>query len=206
MKRLAVLGASGHGAVVADAALASGWDAVSFFDDGFPSVSAIGPWRVEGLTADLLSGRWDGVVVAIGDNRTRLEKLGQLAGAPIVSVTHPAAVISPLAVIGRGSVVFAGVVINPLARLGEGCIVNTSSSIDHDCVLGDGVHVSPGAHLGGLVRVGAGTWIGLGAAVRHGITIGANVMVGAGAVVVADVPDGQVVTGVPAKPREVREC
>ena len=32
MKTLAILGASGHGKVVADTALSSGWDDVVFFD------------------------------------------------------------------------------------------------------------------------------------------------------------------------------
>jgi acetyltransferase-like isoleucine patch superfamily enzyme len=47
--------------------------------------------------------------------------------------------------------------------------------------------------------------IGAGAVIRQGIKIGSNVMVGAGAVVVADVCDGQVVVGIPAKPLPVDE-
>ena len=208
MKRLAILGASGHGRVVADAALLAGWDEVIFFDDAFPKKQTTGGWQVLGNTDELvkLAGTIDGVVVAIGDNSTRVAKQREMVKAKIViaTVLHPAAVVSSRARLGLGSVVMAGAVVNPFATLGAACIVNTSASVDHDCVLGDGVHISPGARLGGTVRVGNESWIGIGAAVREGISIGANVRIGAGAAVVDDVPDGLTVGGVPARPLEKR--
>ena len=50
MKRLALLGASGHGKVVADAALAGEWDEVAFFDDAWPQRQRNGVWPVLGLS------------------------------------------------------------------------------------------------------------------------------------------------------------
>ncbi|WP_168734774.1 DapH/DapD/GlmU-related protein [Deinococcus sp. KSM4-11] len=47
--------------------------------------------------------------------------------------------------------------------------------------------------------VGHNTWIGYGAVVLDGVNVGNNVIVAAGAVVAADVPDGSVVGGVPAR-------
>ena len=87
------------------------------------------------------------------------------------------------------------------SRIGIGAIINTDATVDHDCVLGSAVHVSPGAHLAGGVCVGDRSWVGIGSAVRQLARIGSDVMVGAGAAVVADIPDGCVVTGVPARPR-----
>jgi sugar O-acyltransferase (sialic acid O-acetyltransferase NeuD family) len=204
MKQLAILGASGHGKVVADAALAAGWHAVTFFDDAWPSIHSVGPWPIIGSTAELIRQRrqFDGTVVAIGENTTRLKKQRALAGdgLVLVSVVHPAAVVSSHANVGAGSVICAGAVVNPFARVGYGCIVNTCASVDHDCELADGVHVSPGAHLGGCVHVGEASWIGIGATVKHGVAIGASVVVGGGAVVVSDVADGLTVVGVPARP------
>lgn len=204
MRRLAILGASGHGRVIADAALAAGWEAVAFYDDGWPGVSASGPWQVVGRTADLRrdAAQLDGAVVGIGDNVTRLVKLRELlaGGALLVSVVHPDAVVSTRAEVGLGSVLLGGAVVNPFARLGRGCIVNSGASVDHDCQLADGVHVSPGAHLGGGVRVGEASWIGIGASVIQGVSIGAGATVGAGAAVVDDVADGATVVGVPARP------
>lgn len=208
MTRLAILGASGHGRVVADAALLSGWSEVIFFDDAWPHTRNNGPWPVEGKTADLLQRRttFDAALVAIGDNQTRLSRQSELLAGKIMlaTVLHPAAVVSPYARVGAGSVIVAGAVVNAFAVLGSGCIVNTGASVDHDCVLGDGVHVSPGAHLGGTVRVGEASWIGIGSAVKEGVSIGARVTVGAGAAVVDDIPDGLTVIGVPARSAEQR--
>lgn len=54
MKRLAILGASGHGKVIADAGL-SGFDDVVFFDDAWPKLAANGRWQEVGDSAQLLS-------------------------------------------------------------------------------------------------------------------------------------------------------
>jgi acetyltransferase-like isoleucine patch superfamily enzyme len=50
-------------------------------------------------------------------------------------------------------------------------------------------------------RVRRGASIGSGAVIMCGVTIGARAMVGAGAVVTRDVPDDEVVAGVPARVR-----
>lgn len=203
MTRLAILGASGHGKVVADAAIAAGWDEVVFFDDAWPKLGKVGPWSVLGATAELSRdrGQFDGAIVAIGNNSIRLAKIGQLevAGISLISILHPASTVSRYADIGVGSVVFACGVVNAFARLGKGCIVNTGATIDHDCVLADGVHASPGAHVGGLVEVGAATWIGIGACIRQCVSIGENVVIGAGAAVIGDIESGKCVVGVPAR-------
>ena len=203
MRRLAILGASGHGVVVADAALATGWDEVTFFDARWPGLSSLGPWTVAGDDARLLGmlAEYEGVVVAVGANRARLSlhRSVAAAGGTLATIVHPSAVVSRFARVGAGSVLCAGAVLGPFAQLGEATIVNTAATVDHDCILADAVHVSPGAHLGGTVRVGEASWIGIGAAVRHGIVIGADVVVGAGAAVVADIADRLTVVGVPAR-------
>lgn len=203
MKSLAILGASGHGKVVAEVALASGWNDVSFYDDAWPERRQLGKWPVLGDTAALFNSRdrFDGVIVAIGRNAVRLEKIGlvQEAGGCIATLVHPSAVISATARLGEGTVAMAGVVVNADAVIGRGSILNTSCSVDHDCVLGEGVHISPGAHLAGDVRVNDLSWVGIGASIRQGVTLGRAVQVGAGAAVVNDIADNLTVVGVPAK-------
>jgi sugar O-acyltransferase (sialic acid O-acetyltransferase NeuD family) len=209
MKRLALLGASGHGKVVADAALAGGWGAVEFFDDAWPQRQSNGPWPVTGDSATLLARlrEFQGVIVSIGECSLRWNKHQtlQAAGAPMATVVHPAAVVSRYAVLGGGTVVMAGAVVNIDAVVGQAGIINTGATVDHDCRLGDAVHICPGAHLSGNVQVGHGSWVGVGAAVKQGMTIGQRVMVGAGAVVVQAVPDGLTVIGNPAMPMGARE-
>lgn len=203
MKRLALLGASGHGKVVADAALASGWESVVFFDDGWPAVETNGSWSIAGDTNALLCRLedFDGVVVTIGHCATRLAKYQQLhqAGARMATVVHPKAVVGSGVEIGAGSVLMAGAIINIDSTVGDACIINTGATVDHDAYLADGVHICPGAHLAGDVRVGEGSWVGISAVVRQSLSIGAGVTIGAGAVVVASVADGITVVGNPAK-------
>lgn len=204
MKRLAVLGASGHGKVVADIAESCGWDEVVFFDDAWPSITTNECWVIEG-TGQALADKlktFAGVFVAIGNNRLRAAKISWLLelSTPLVSLVHPSAVVSKYAELGAGSVVMPGVVVNASARVGIGAILNTGCSVDHDCDIGDFAHISPGARLAGGVIVGSHSWVGIGACIKQLIRIGENVTVGAGAVVVSNLPDGVTAVGVPAVP------
>ena len=203
MKTLAILGASGHGKVVADIALASGWDCVEFYDDSWPNCLQVSRWSIVGDSQRLLMNctKYQGVIVGIGHNETRLKKACQLeeAGAQFLLIQHPSAVLSPFAVLGKGTVVMPGAMINVDANIGRHCIINTGATIDHDCLLADGVHISPGAHLAGTVTVGDCAWIGIGASVHQQRRIGKGAVVGAGAAVIKDVQENETVAGVPAR-------
>ena len=200
---LAILGASGHGKVLADIAELTGWEDIVFFDDAWPGKTKNGPWRVVGNTQKLFENLSDynGVIVAIGNNKIRQQKLQQLdnADAKIITLIHPSATVSRYAQIGLGSVIVAGAVINPDCIIGSGAIINTCSSIGHDCNLGEAVHVCPGTRLAGGTEVGDRAWVGVGSSVRQLIKIGADAVVGAGSVVVKDVLENTTVMGVPAK-------
>lgn len=205
-KPLAILGASGHGKVVADAALDQGWPSIVFYDDAWPDLSEVGRWRIEGDSVSLLGSlpHFDSVVVGIGRNSIRISKLDELEARQVTlaTVLHPHAFVSRFAEVGAGSVVFAGAAINVDSCIGRGAIINTGATVDHDCVLGEGVHISPGAHLAGGVHIGDRSWVGIGAVVKQGVSIGKDVMIGAGAAVIDDIPDGITVMGVPARRRQ----
>ena len=168
-KRLAILGASGHGKVVAEIALECGWNEIVFFDDAWPNLYINGCFDVVGNTAALVEQirDFDGIHVAIGNNRVRLEKFEffRSHGATLPPLVHPRSVISKFSSLGDGTVVMAGSVVNADTTISRACILNTGSTVDHDCSLGEGVHVSPGVNLAGGVSVGRLSWIGIGAAV-----------------------------------------
>lgn len=201
-----VYGASGHGKVVADAALVGGAIVLGFADDAPEKRGATLLGRsvvAAGLEEVAEFVRREGAHVALGiganaARRTLAQRL-ETAGISLATVVHPSVAISPSVILGPGTVVMAQAAVNPDTRLGRAVIVNTSASVDHDSVIGDFAHLSPGVHLGGTVRVGTGTHLGVGASVRNNLTIGDWAVVGAGAVVVADVPDRVVCYGVPAR-------
>ena len=196
MKRLLIIGASGHGKVAADIARLNGYQEIAFLDDD-PEVKRCGRYPVIGTSRD--AGDSDcGIFVAIGNAEIRRSIQRSVSRERIVTLIHPSAVVSD-AQIGRGTVVMAGAVINPGAMIGEGCIINTSSSVDHDCRVADFVHIAVGAHIAGNVTIGGGTWIGAGATVSNNVSICPGCMIGAGAVVVKDIEASGTYAGVPAR-------
>jgi sugar O-acyltransferase (sialic acid O-acetyltransferase NeuD family) len=205
MNRLLVLGAGGHGKVVADAALAGGqWAEVAFLDDRSPALATVLGLCVVGAITALkgLGDRFSHAVVAVGDPRRRLALIDELehAGYMVGVIVHPRATVSAFARLAPGTVVMAGAIINPDASVGKGGIINTGACVDHDCRLGEAVHICPGVNLAGNVTVGDRTWVGIGSCAKQGVTIGRNVVVGAGATIVSDVGDGLTVVGTPARP------
>ena len=207
MLNIIIIGAGGHGQVVADILLAGlkvGRELrpVGYADDdpGLAGQTRLG-LPVLGRLARLSEWPHQAVVLGIGANATRHRLAEQLKaqGERLVSALHPSAILGTGVEIGTGTVICAGVVVNPGTWLGEGVILNTACSVDHHNRLGDYAHIAPGAHLGGDVEIGAGTLIGIGATVMPQRRVGAWSTVGAGAVVTRNLPSGVTAVGVPAR-------
>ena len=196
-KNLAILGFGGHSREVADAARLSGWSKTFYFDDS-KNCS-----QIEGNTEDLVKNlkKFDGVIVAIGDNFIRHKKIKLLKeeSANLISIVHPSALVSDDVDLGLASVVFGGAVINPGSSIGEGCILNTSSVITHDCNIGSYVHISPSAVLCGNVEVDDFSWFGANAVIVEGVKVTDSVLIGAGSVVINDIDIKGTYVGNPAK-------
>lgn len=197
MKQLTIIGASGHGKVVADIAKLNGYDVIDFLDDN-DEVTVCGKYQVVGTTANVSDINND-IFVAIGNAGIRKWIMEMFSDKTFPVLIHPHAVLADDVRIGKGSVIMAGAVVNSGTAIGEGCILNTASSVDHDCIVGDYVHVAVGAHLCGTVEIGSETWIGAGTTVSNNITICAGCMVGAGSVVVKNLTERGTYIGVPAR-------
>ena len=194
MKKLIIIGASGHGKVIADIAVKNGYEDIVFLDDG-EDIKECAGFPVAGKTSMVAEMVGD-KVIAIGNAEIR-EKISK--DIRTVTLIHPDAVISRRVEISEGTVVMAGAVINSDAKIGKGCIINTGASIDHDCLIGDYCHVSVGAHVAGTCHIGDKTWIGAGATVSNNVNICSGCMVGAGAVVIKDIGEAGTYVGSPAK-------
>ncbi len=203
--KLLILGAGGHGLVVADAAIKQDfWSDVKFLDDNVKI--KLPDYEVIGKISEVknFKDKFQDIFIAIGNNKHRLSLIKEMicCGLNIPTIQHPSSIICSSTKIDSGCFLAANSVLGVGAKLGLGCIINTGATVDHENLISDGVHVSPGAHLGGGVKVGECSWIGIGASIREQVCVGANVVVGAGAAVVSDVENGLQVLGVPARVKE----
>jgi len=203
MSGILIIGAGGHGKVVADILLRQSMPVRGFLDD---DPTTWGTLRlglpVLGPIDTFSDYSPEGLAMGIGSNALRqdvVKRLGTLAQELWQSAIHPRAILAPSAKIGRGTVIAAGAIVNPDAVVGEHVIINTGATVDHDCRIGDFAHIAPGVHLAGGVRVGEGSLVGIGGSVIPGCNIGQWTTIGAGAVVVDDIPSHSVAVGVPAR-------
>lgn len=201
-QKLLIIGASGHGKVVADIAMKMNkWDSIAFLDDD-ENIKQSMNIEVIGKTNDVSKyiNTYD-IFVGIGNNSTRERVQGYIEklGANIPVLIHPKAIIGEKVEIKSGTVVMAGAIINCCTKIGEGCIINTGATIDHDNEIGDYVHISPGVNLAGTVKIGKGTWIGIGSVVSNNVSIINNCKIGVGGVVVKDIDEVGTYVGVPVR-------
>ena len=141
------------------------------------------------------------VALGIGDNRAREQAAVRVkhCGCGLVSAVHPGAAVARTAKIGEGVAIMPAAVLNPDCQIGEGAIINTGAIVEHDVLIGRYAHLSPKCATGGGAAIGAYSHIGMGANILPAIKIGTGSIVGAGAVVIDHIPDGQTVSGVPAR-------
>lgn len=199
---LLIVGASGHGRVIADIALKMNrWKSIKFLDDDENIKSSMGI-EVIGKSMDAFKyiNDWN-IFVAIGSNsvRQKIQEKLEAEGASIPVLIHPDAIIGEQVEIGDGTAVMAGAIINCCTRIGKGCIINTGATVDHDNLIEDYVHISPGVHIAGTVKIGKGTWLGVGSIVSNNVNITSGCIIGAGAVVVKDITEPGTYIGVPAR-------
>ena len=198
MNRLIIIGAGGHGKVVADNALKNGYTDINFIDDnatgeclGFPII---------GISADIEKqndGKTD-FIIGIGNNTIR-KRFAEKYEVNWVTLIHPSAQIAMNVSIGKGTVVMAGAMVNICAQIGEHCIINTNAVVEHDNTIQNYVNISPGVKLGGTVSIGELADIGIGTTVINNIDISSGCVIGAGAVVIRNAIESGTYIGVPVR-------
>lgn len=202
MNTLIIIGAGGHGRVVADCAQASNkYKKIVFLDDCYPERTTNHSWEIIGKVDAFIEHLNNAhFIVAFGNNVFRHTVLNKLkaANAHLTSLIHPNAYVSEHTTIGRGVVVFAQAVINIGTTIHDGCIINTAATVDHDCVIQNTVHISPGANIAGGVTIGERSWIGIGAVINECLTLATNTQIASGAAVIKNTEENTLYAGVPA--------
>jgi len=205
MSGVAIIGAGGHGRVVASVLQAANLEVAGFIDSGVRSDL---PRPLLGQDKDIpkliTAGTIDSFIIGLGSVRggpsiraKLFEKMIGFGLTPAV-VIHPMAILSLGVKIGAGTIVMAGAIINTGTSTGNNCIINTGAIIDHDGDIGNNVHIAPGVTCSGNVTVGADSLVGVGSTIREGISVGESVTIGAGSVVISDIADGATAYGNPA--------
>jgi len=193
-----ILGAGGHGAVIADILRRCGSDFLGFLDDTLPLGSEILSAKILGKFNNCIDYPDALFIIGLGYNDQR-KKVAETYDIKYGIAIHPGAIIGESVEISAGTVVMAGGIINPRTTIGEHCIINTNASVDHDNKLGSFVHISPSAALAGHVQIGNNTHIGIGAVVKNEISICSDTIIGAGAAVVKNITTPGTYVGVPAR-------
>ena len=83
--------------------------------------------------------------------------------------------------------------------IADGTKIDAMVHIAHNVKIGRNCLLTGGTIIGGSSVLGDSCWTGLNCTIKNKVTIGNNVIVGAGACVIHNVPEGDVVGGVPAK-------
>ncbi|MFW2477364.1 MAG: acetyltransferase [Sediminibacterium sp.] len=203
MKKVIIVGYSGHAFVVIENLLANSLHPFAYCEK---EIKNYNPFDLEYYgnesTEDVLR-RLESheIYLGIGENKLRSAIYARLSenGISTPCLSHPRAIVSPTAFINVASIIMAGAMINSFVKIGKAALCNTSCVIEHECVIGDFAHIGPGAVLTGNVHVGDYSFIGAAAVIKPGVKIGKNVIVGAGAVILNDLPDGVRVFGNPGK-------
>ena len=140
-KKLLILGAGQYGMVAKEIAEATGdYAVIAYLDD--KHAAAVGNLQDFEKFRDVYTH----AVVAIGNAILRLELLDKLekTGYKIATLIHPAAYVSPSAVIECGSFIEPMAIIHTDAVIGRGCIISAGTIVNHNSEIGSGCHLNCG--------------------------------------------------------------
>jgi acetyltransferase EpsM len=212
MRKVAILGGLGNGAVIAAAIEharrmeATDLQVAGFLNDRAPVGQMIDMFPVIGKVEDarrlLDEGYWFiNTILRIDGNRERIAMFESL-GIPddrLASFVHPMAYVAPSVQLGPGTIVMPQVAMSPGTKLGKGTIMMVGATMGHDNEVGEFCHIAAQAAVGSYLKIGKGVHIGLNACIHEELTIGDYATLGMGAVLKHNIGEGEIWAGNPAR-------
>jgi len=200
--RVVVLGAGRHALVTGGYFEEAGFEPVVFIEEMPPPYDReVGAYGAPILTFedDLAPYSEFPAIAAVGAPSLRQRLVARWAHDEYLTFVSSRAWLASSVVIGLGSTISPLVGVNRMVKIGTHALVNPGAILGHDTVVGDFATIGPSCAVGGGVSIGSAVFLGIGSTVISGIQVGAGAYIAAGAVVVEDVPEGELVMGVPAR-------
>jgi len=175
------------------------------FIDDTPEKQGYSAMGITVFSRDILNNDKEAKILAVPGSpasftkrKVVIESLG-IDEERFATVVHPAAVISPLARIGKNVLIMAGVVVTSNAVIGDHVCILPNTVIHHDAHIGDYTLIGSNVTVAGSTTVGQNSYIGSGTSLIHGISVGNFCLAGLGSNVIDNVADYSKVAGNPAR-------
>lgn len=198
-KPVIFIGAGGHALSVSDS-LGQEYMLCGFIDDAIKD-SYMGLPVFGNRFIDIPDYKDYYYFVCIGDNANRKKWFNRIRdlGLNTINVIDKTAQVSSMSKIGTGNFFGKFCVVNAGVEIGDNNLLNTFALVEHGCVIGNHTNLSTNCTINGDVVVKDCVYLGSGAVCNGQLTLGECSIVGSGAVVTKDIPNNEVVVGVPAK-------
>ncbi len=209
-KKLAIIGASELGCLVANHARNCGLDPIGFYDDFLKKskydlgLNVIG--NLSRIEADFESKAFDFLFIGIGDGQMKIRKemFNRHKGKiPFANIIHPSAVIDSSSKLGEGILILPNCTVDYMTEIKDNVTLHSGCIVSHHTLIGNHNFCAPGVHFSGLIKTGECNFFGTGSVIKDCISIENDNIIGAGAVVIRDMKSNSVVVGSPA--REIRK-
>jgi sugar O-acyltransferase (sialic acid O-acetyltransferase NeuD family) len=181
------------------------WDVVGFLDDE-KSLHNKDYYGVKVLGGrDVLANHPDAFVLAVpGSPKGYLKRKSIIESLSVeksrfATIIHPSVVKAPDTTIGYNTLLMPHVVVSCAVRIGNHCIVLPNSVIAHDSAVGHYCCIGSNVSISGSVSIGEECYIGSGVKVREHVCIGSRSLIGLGSNVIADIGEGIIAVGNPAR-------
>jgi sugar O-acyltransferase (sialic acid O-acetyltransferase NeuD family) len=205
--RLAIIGASDLGKLIAYHAQSNGRFAIAgFFDDFLEAGTNVHGHKVIGALKDIelcyRQNKFTHLMMGIGYKHMQARKTifdTYKSAIPFANVLHSSAYIDPSVKLGEGIFILPGVVIDMGVVLGDNILLNTATTIAHDSTIGSHCFLSPRVAVAGKVSIGECCVIGINSTVIDNIRICNQVRTGGGAVVTKTIEAPGLYVGAPAR-------